>query len=282
MVWYTTMFGGIHGTSIVMLGVDQGVLVGADKRAGDTLSSAFTDDAPKILPIHPSGLATGWGMASLKDLKTGLPCADIFKMMRRICRYPQFQFRPDDFGRVGVTWQQMMRDLLSGCPPRDWPPRPDAAYWFRAMFVFHKARRVEAWILELNYAPSYPEPMLTGGFDSVKDEYVNGGHLLIEGDQRGGELLIEESPARPFLRETHEAWTTGLNPAEITLEKGARIVKDALYACHLNSTKADGHQGVGPTCDIAFIDRQVGFRWYEQNISTLPPILSEGVQIKRN
>ena len=41
----------------------------------------------------------------------------------------------------------------------------------------------------------------TGGVDSVKDEYVNGGHLLIEGDQRGGELLIEESPARPFLRE---------------------------------------------------------------------------------
>jgi hypothetical protein len=111
------MFGGIHGTSIVMLGVDQGVLVGADKRAGDTVSSVFTDDAPKILAIHPSGLATGWEMASLKDLKTGQPCADIFKMMRRICRYPQFQFRPDDFGRVGVTWQQMMRTCCPAALP---------------------------------------------------------------------------------------------------------------------------------------------------------------------
>ena len=271
------MFGGIHGTSIVMLGVDHGVLVGADKRAGDTLSSAFTDDAPKILPIHPHGLATGWGMASLRDLKTGQPCADIFRMMRRICRYPEFQFRPDDFRRVAVTWQRMMLDLLSGCPPRDWPPGPDAPYWFRAMFVFHKAGRVEAWILDLNYAPSYPEPMLTAGCDLVKDEYVNGGHLLIEGDQRGGELLAEKSAAYPFLRETHDAWTTGLKPAQITVEKGARILKDALYACHRNSAKADGQQGVGPTCDIALIDRQLGFRWYEQNVGTQPPILSKRV-----
>lgn len=83
------MFAGLHGTSIVM-GVNKGVLVAGDRRVGDTTSSAVSDDAPKLLPIHPYGLATGWGMAALCDLRTGKPCADIMKMMRRLCHHPEF------------------------------------------------------------------------------------------------------------------------------------------------------------------------------------------------
>lgn len=91
----------------------------------------------------------------------------------------------------------------------------------------------------------------------------------MEGDQRGGEYLAKAPADSPLLPETHKAWKTGLNAAEISLEKGTRILKDALYMNHLHSTKPDGEKGVGPTCDIAFIDRQVGFRWIGQNLGTL-------------
>lgn len=264
------MFAGLHGTSIVMLGVEGGVLVGADTRAGDTLSSAVCDDASKLLPIHPYGLVTGWGMAALRDRKMGRVCVDVMKMMKRMCRYPQFQFRPDDYKAVGLAWNDMMLELINSCGPKDWPPTPKCGYWFKAMFVFQKAGRVEAWILDLNYQYALPHPTLNGGFDSVQDKYVSGGHLLMEGDQRGGEYLDKEPVDSPLLPETHKAWKTGLNAAEVSLEKGARILKDALYVNHLYSTKPDGEKGVGPTCDIAFIDRQVGFRWLGQNLRTIP------------
>src|SRR5580704_13006045 len=123
----------IHGTSIVMLGVDRGVLVGADRRSGDTQSRAVSDDASKLLPIHPYGLVTGWGMAALKDHRTGNVCVDIVKMMRRMCRYPQFQFRPDDYRAVGLAWSDMMLELINSCGPEDWPPAPEHGYWFKAM-----------------------------------------------------------------------------------------------------------------------------------------------------
>jgi hypothetical protein len=268
------MFAGLRGTSIAMLGVDKGVLVAADRRMGDTLSSAFSDDATKLLPIHPYGLVTGWGMAALRDHKTGEVRVDIMKMMKRMCRYPQFQFRPDDYKAVALAWNDMMLNLIHSCGPKDWPPTPDCGYWFKAMFVFQKAVRVEAWILNFAYQYALPHPTLNGGFDSVQDKYVNCGHLLMEGDQRGGEYLEKESADSPLLAETHKAWKTGLNPAEISVERGARIVKDALYMNHLYSTKPDGEKGVGPTCDIAFIDRQVGFRWCQQNVSTVPDSVS--------
>jgi len=263
-------FARLHGTSIVMLGVDRGVLIGADRRAGHTQSSATSDDAAKVLPVHPYGLATGWGMAALRDNRTGKVCVDIMKMMKRVCRYPQFQFRPDDYKAVGLAWNDMMLELINSCEPKDWPPTPECGYWFKAMFVFQKAGRVEAWILDFNYQSALPHPILSGGFDSVQDRYVNGGHLLMEGDQRGGEYLEKEPADSPLLPESHRAWKTGLNAAEINVDKGARILRDALYVNHLYSTKPDGEKGVGPTCDIAFIDRQVGFRWLGQNLSTFP------------
>ena len=253
-----------------MLGVDKGVLVAGDRRAGDTLSSAFSDDATKLIPIHPYGLVTGWGMAALRDLKTGEARVDIMKMMKWLCRYPQFQFRPEDYNRVGFAWNDMMVELIQSCEPREWPLTPECGFWFKAMFVFQKAGRVAAWILDFNYRYALPHPTMNSSLDSVRDKYVNGGNLLMEGDQRGGEYLDKELADSPLLPETHKAWKTGLNPTDVTVEKGARILKDALYVNHLYSTKAAGGKGVGPTCDIAFIDRQVGFRWYQQNVSTLP------------
>ena len=174
-----------------MLGVDSGVLVGADKRAGDTLSGAVSDDASKLLPIHPYGLFTGWGIAALRDRNTGKFFVDIMRLMRR---YPQFQFRPDDYNAVGLAWSHMMLELINNCGPTDWPPTPECGYWFKAMFVFQRA-----WIVDFNYQYALPRPILNGSFDSVQDRYVNGGDLLMEGDQRGGEYLDKEPVDSPTL-----------------------------------------------------------------------------------
>jgi hypothetical protein len=53
------LFRPVHGTSIVMLGIDRGVLVGADRSQGYTLSTGKAlDDVSKILPIGANGLVT--------------------------------------------------------------------------------------------------------------------------------------------------------------------------------------------------------------------------------
>lgn len=59
------MFLEVHGTSIVILGIKDGVLVGADRRRCNTLSTTYTDDATKVLQIRPDALATGWGTPAL-------------------------------------------------------------------------------------------------------------------------------------------------------------------------------------------------------------------------
>ena len=264
------MFTPVHGTAVVMLGVQGGVLVAADKRQGNTLSVIVTDEVVKILPIHPVGLVTGWGLARLVDDVTGEVRVDLFRMFRRLCRWPSFQFQVDDFHRVGNAWFALMEDHLARCDVRDWPGTPECGFWFKALVVFQRSGRVEAWQLELLYRKALPRPELNYTIDSVQDRYVNGGGLLVEGDQRGTERLAQAAEHSPFLPETHQAWTTGIEPATTPVALGARIVKDALYASHLSSAKPDGERGVGTTCDIAFIDRTVGFRWYERDASTIP------------
>jgi hypothetical protein len=268
------MFTGIRGTSIAMLGIDRGVLVGADKRAGNTLSNAISDGTSKILPIHPAGLVTGCGLAALQSEDDQHITVDIFRMFRRLCRYPQFQFQPADFHRIGQAWMDLMSDHLKNCAPRHWPETPPSGYWFRSLFVHQRGGTVGAWDLDFEYERLDPRPRLDCRLDSIKDDFVNQGHLLMEGDQRGAGYLDRAAAVGLFLPETHKAWTSGIDPIEVNIEKGARILKDALFANHLCSTRADGERSVGDTCDIAFVDREVGFRWYEQNASTAPPSLS--------
>ena len=63
-----------------MLSVDRGLLVGADKRAGNTLSNAISDKTSKILPIHPVGLVTGCGLAALQSEDDQHITVDIFSL----------------------------------------------------------------------------------------------------------------------------------------------------------------------------------------------------------
>ena len=253
-----------------MLGVDKGVMVATDRRAGNTLSKAVSDATSKILPIHPYGMVTGCGLASLVEEGGEIIRVDLFKMFRRICHSPQFRFTPEDFKAVCNAWRAEMLEHLSKCEPRYWPETPECGYWFKPIFVFEKSGLIEAWMLKFEYRLQNGQPDFQAACASIDDKYVNGGHLLMEGDQRGGEYLDKEPADSPLLPETHKAWKAGLNPTGISAEYGARILKDALYVNHVHSTRPDGEMGVGPTCDLAFIDRQVGFRWYQRDVSTRP------------
>jgi hypothetical protein len=255
-----------------MLGIDHGVLVGTDKRTGNTLSGVKSNSASRILPIRPVGLVTGCGLAALQSEDGQLTRVDIFTMLRKLCRYPQFRFREPDFQRVGQAWVELISDHLKNCDPRHWPESTPCGYWFKTLFVHQEACKVEAWDVTFTYERGVLWPQLGYSFDTIKNEYVTQGHLLMEGDQSGAEYLERDPANSVFPLETHKAWTSGINPAEVQTEKGARIIKDAIYANHLRSGSAYSERGAGDTCDIAFVDRSVGFRWFEQNVSAWPPL----------
>jgi len=191
-------------------------------------------------------------------------------VLRRMCCTAQFQFRVEEFQAVGREWQALMSNHLSKCRGSAWPETPESGFWFKALFVFRGARQVEAWVITFDYRKAFPQPEIDGRIEQVDDRYVNGGYLMMEGDQRGSEYIEGAEGKASLLPETHAAWTVGISPSLVGIEKAARILKDALYANHLRSAKPDGEMGVGATCDIGFIDRQVGFRWHGQNASTLP------------
>jgi hypothetical protein len=265
------IFRPVHGTSIAMLGIDCGVLVAAHRNQGYTLSSAKAlEDVSKILPIGANGLVTGWGMAALRAEDDDEIRVDMFNIFKAASLGPDFGFNRKGYQIVGQEWTEQMRDHLKRCSRDEWPPTPACGYWFKSLWVHATGSAIKADLATFLYENRTPEPLLTGRWECVMDEFVRGGSLFVEGDSSGMNRIEIGSAEFAFLPETRAAWRHRIDPSKIDIALGARILKDALYANHLYCEVHNGKKGVGTTCDIAFIDESGGFQWHEQEVLSAP------------
>ncbi len=243
----------MHGTLVVAVPVDTGLVVCADKRLNNAVAGTFSDDNVKVRRAGPDAVFAATHTVGFYDRKSQKLAFDAFKTTQDYVDKVPFRNDKEFWDGLKLAILQQMFIYLSGKPYASWPETDTAnrGLLFNLIFyamnngkpysqtvkVLYEKKKTPVVTVMPPFAELITAPKLSGkGRDVLK--YLDGSPSTVK------DLAISKFDERTFAVSTTHA-------------RDAIDFSRKLFV--LTSTAVPQAQ-VSPTFDCALLDRTTGFR----------------------